>query len=111
MLRSFHYAAFASVFAASAGVDALDAHSDGARQRLKSAQVWYLCVAAHFTRAYLSEAASASFIPATDEQLLTLLRLHLLEKAVYELNYELNNRPNWVRIPLAGIASLLNSRD
>jgi maltose alpha-D-glucosyltransferase/alpha-amylase len=39
-----------------------------------------------------------------------LLRLHLLEKAVYELNYELNNRPAWVRIPLAGIASLLNSQ-
>jgi trehalose synthase-fused probable maltokinase len=111
MLRSFHYAAFASVFAVSAGVDALDAHGDGARQRLKSAQVWYLCVAAHFTRAYLNEAGNASFIPATEEQLRTLLRLHLLEKAVYELNYELNNRPNWVRIPLAGIASLLNSRD
>ncbi len=108
MLRSFHYAAFASVFAASIGVDARDAHSE-ARQRLKAAQVWYLCVAAHFTRAYLNETGRASFNPASEEQLATLLRLHLLEKAVYELNYELNNRPDWVRIPLAGIASLLDS--
>jgi trehalose synthase-fused probable maltokinase len=109
MLRSFHYAAFASVFAASIGVDARDAHGEDARQRLKAAQVWYLCVAAHFTRAYLNEAGRASFNPASAEQLATLLRLHLLEKAVYELNYELNNRPDWVRIPLAGISSLLDS--
>jgi maltose alpha-D-glucosyltransferase / alpha-amylase len=108
MLRSFHYAAFASVFAASTGANA---HSEDVRQRLKSAQVWYLCAATHFTSAYLTEAGSASFIPATEEQLATLLRLHLLEKAVYELNYELNNRPDWVRIPLTGIASLLDARD
>ena len=107
MLRSFHYAAFASVFAT--GTDA-DANSEDAHRRLKVAQVWYLCVAAYFTNAYLNEAGSASFIPANEEQLATLLRLHLLEKAVYELNYELNNRPAWVRIPLAGIASLLNSQ-
>lgn len=107
MLRSFHYAAFASVFATSTDADA---NSEDAQRRLKVAQVWYLCVAAHFTNAYLNEAGSASFIPANEEQLATLLRLHLLEKAVYELNYELNNRPAWVRIPLAGIASLLNSQ-
>jgi trehalose synthase-fused probable maltokinase len=108
MLRSFHYAAFASVFATGAGANA---HSEDTRQRLKAAQVWYLCVAAHFTNAYLDEAGGASFIPANEEQLATLLRLHLLEKAVYELNYELNNRPDWVRIPLAGISSLLDSGD
>jgi trehalose synthase-fused probable maltokinase len=107
MLRSFHYAAFASVFATGAGANA---HSEDTRQRLKAAQVWYLCVAAHFTNAYLDEAGGASFIPANEEQLATLLRLHLLEKAVYELNYELNNRPDWVRIPLAGISSLLDSQ-
>ena len=107
MLRSFHYAAFASVFATEAGANA---HSEDTRQRLKAAQVWYLCVAAHFTNAYLDEAGGASFIPANEEQLATLLRLHLLEKAVYELNYELNNRPDWVRIPLAGISSLLDSQ-
>jgi maltose alpha-D-glucosyltransferase / alpha-amylase len=108
VLRSFHYAAFASVFATSTSADA---HSEETRELLKAAQVWYLCVAAHFMHAYLNEAGVASFIPANEEQLAALLRLHLLEKAVYELNYELNNRPDWVRIPLAGIASLLNSPD
>ena len=37
----------------------------------------------------------------------TLLTIFELEKAVYELRYELNNRPDWVRIPVAGIARLL----
>ncbi len=106
MLRSFHYAAFASVFAMSA---AADAPPEIVRQRLKVAQVWYLWVAAHFTNAYLKEAGRAPFIPASEKQFTDLLRLHLLEKAVYELNYELNNRPDWVRIPLAGTSSLLNS--
>jgi predicted trehalose synthase len=41
--------------------------------------------------------------PATEK----LLSIFELEKAVYELRYELNNRPDWVRIPVAGIASLL----
>lgn len=106
MLRSFHYAAFASVFTTSG---AAEAHSESTRQRLSVAQTWYSWVAAHFTHAYLSQAGGASFIPADQEQLANLLRLHLLEKAVYELSYELNNRPDWVRIPLAGILSLLSS--
>ena len=36
-----------------------------------------------------------------------LLDLFLIDKALYELNYELNNRPDWVRIPLRGLAELL----
>lgn len=106
MLRSFHYAAFASVFNTT---NAAEAHSERTRQRLRVAQAWYSWVAADFARAYLDEAGSASFIPANTQQLANLLRLHLLEKAVYELSYELNNRPDWVRIPLAGILSLLSS--
>ena len=106
MLRSFHYAAFASVFTTT---NAEEAHSEHTRQRLKVAQTWYSWVAAEFANAYLEEADDASFIPTDKGQLANLLRLHLLEKAVYELSYELNNRPDWVRIPLTGILSLLNS--
>jgi predicted trehalose synthase len=36
-----------------------------------------------------------------------LLRVFELEKAVYELRYELNNRPDWVKIPVAGILRML----
>lgn len=106
MLRSFHYAAFASVFTTT---NAADTHRERARQRLRVAQTWYSWIAAEFAKAYLEEAADASFLPANREELENLLRLHLLEKAVYELGYELNNRPDWLQIPLTGILSLLSS--
>ncbi len=38
-----------------------------------------------------------------------MMQTFLLEKAIYELGYELNNRPDWVRIPLRGIKSIMNS--
>ena len=47
-------------------------------------------------------------MPATQAEIKTVLELHLLEKAIYELGYELNNRPTWVGIPLQGIGKLLS---
>ncbi|MBA2605220.1 MAG: hypothetical protein H0U94_16685 [Acidobacteria bacterium] len=49
------------------------------------------------------------FIPAEPSQRDTLLRLFVLDKALYELNYELNNRPDWVRIPIKGILDILDT--
>ena len=46
----------------------------------------------------------AAYLPESREETQVLLELHLLEKAVYELGYELNNRPTWVGIPLQGIS-------
>ena len=46
-------------------------------------------------------------MPATREELQSLLTIYLLEKAVYELGYELNTRPEWVGLPLEGIERLL----
>jgi len=51
------------------------------------------------------------WLPADDQALEALLRILLFEKAVYELRYELNNRPSWVHIPLGGVASLLGLPD
>jgi predicted trehalose synthase len=48
-----------------------------------------------------------SLLPPGESNARTLLTIFELEKAVYELRYELNNRPDWVRIPVAGIARLL----
>ena len=45
-------------------------------------------------------------LPPTRDERQLLLDAYLLEKAVYELSYELNNRPDWVRIPLQGIRHL-----
>jgi maltose alpha-D-glucosyltransferase/alpha-amylase len=48
-----------------------------------------------------------AFLPQTHEELRILCDLHLLEKAIYELGYELEHRPDWVRLPLQGILQLL----
>jgi maltose alpha-D-glucosyltransferase / alpha-amylase len=53
-------------------------------------------------------ARPGGFLPEDDEQLVILLDCCLLEKAVYELGYELNNRPDWAFIPLRGLLQLLH---
>ena len=71
------------------------------------ANFWYQWVSKTFLRSYLEETESASFLPKDLQQLEVLLDAYLLEKAIYELNYELNNRPDWLGIPLKGIIQLL----
>ena len=56
-----------------------------------------------------STPSSPSLLPAGRPATEKLLQIFELEKAVYELRYELNNRPDWVPIPVAGIARLLES--
>ena len=56
--------------------------------------------------AYL-DTVEPALLPASEAGTEKLLQIFELEKAVYELRYELNNRPDWVRIPVAGILRLL----
>jgi maltose alpha-D-glucosyltransferase/alpha-amylase len=49
----------------------------------------------------------AALLPCQRDELEGLLTVYLLEKAVYELGYELNNRPEWVHLPLQGIEQLM----
>jgi maltokinase len=67
---------------------------------------WEMRARDEFLDAYL-ESADASLLPAGRHGVEQLLSVFELEKAVYELRYELNNRPDWVRIPVAGILRLL----
>jgi trehalose synthase-fused probable maltokinase len=106
MLRSFHYAAFAPLLT-SAGEKPIAAPADVARLSLW-AETWNAWVAERFLSSYFATAGTAAYLPASREEARNLLDLHLLEKAVYELGYELNNRPTWVGIPLQGIARLLS---
>jgi len=106
MLRSFHYAAFSFHLASPDGATAEEIKSYDVRPW---AERWYASVSERFLNAYFQNVVGAAFIPPDHDELFPLLRLHLLEKAVYELGYELNNRPAWVAIPLEGISQLLNS--
>jgi trehalose synthase-fused probable maltokinase len=61
-----------------------------------------------FLARYL-HAVDPALLPSGDAQIVNLLSIFELEKAIYELQYELNNRPDWVAIPVAGIRKLLES--
>jgi maltose alpha-D-glucosyltransferase/alpha-amylase len=86
MLRSFDYAAHTAA----------------------QPEAWVERISQEFLNAYLTTAEGASFLPANEEELRMLLEVCLLEKAVYEVCYELNNRPDWVGIPLRGILRILD---
>lgn len=101
MLRSFHYASH------SAAVKWLGKESDSAKRIEQWTHAWHVWVSAAFLTEYLDAAAQATFLPQVPQDLRTLLDVLVLEKAVYELIYELNNRPDWVGIPLRGIAQLV----
>ncbi len=93
MLRSFHYASSAAQT------------SGGMEWR----RFWFRWVAAEFLKAYITNAQGAAFWPGSSQARDLLLSVHLLEKAVYELGYELNNRPDWVVIPLNAILEILDT--
>ena len=101
MLRSFNYAAYASLFARTSSQPVEFA-------RLEPwAHIWQTWTTGAFLRGYFDVSGDAVFLPRDPVQRDALLRLFLLDKALYELNYEINNRPDWLRIPLWGIFELL----
>jgi maltose alpha-D-glucosyltransferase/alpha-amylase len=104
MLRSFHYAAYTSLFGhlGSAVVRPEDLTALEPWVRL-----WTIWIGSAFLKSYLEYAMPGGFLPTNRDDFKILLNVYLLEKALYELGYELNNRPDWVRIPLVGIQELL----
>lgn len=107
MLRSFHYAArTASNLAKEREKDS--PKSDTSVDSLASR--WCDMASREFLRSYRSTAGDAKFLPSSDADFQALLRVYLLEKAIYELGYELNNRPAWLQIPLEGVRDIVTSR-
>jgi maltose alpha-D-glucosyltransferase/alpha-amylase len=100
MLRSFHYAERAALLAETGSVHP-SSERDSAIPELLS--LWRRAASSRFLELYRATAQGAPFLPKDLDEFNALLRLHALEKAVYELGYELNNRPSWLAIPLNGI--------
>jgi maltose alpha-D-glucosyltransferase/alpha-amylase len=101
MLRSFAYAAMNALFSnLNAGPDQLRFFN----QRLREWEEWSRTA---FLHGYLRQAAGAPFLPAQEKHLELLLSCFILDKAFYETEYELNNRPDWLSIPLEGIITFL----
>ena len=104
MIRSFHYVAHTSVMKQGT------IRAEDAPALNPWVELWYKYAAGTFLKSYLDTAKDALFVPKEKEELDILLKVFILEKAVYELGYELNSRPEWVIIPLKGIKYLLEEK-
>jgi maltose alpha-D-glucosyltransferase/alpha-amylase len=103
MIRSFEYAAFSGLYKVT------HAHPDALERLEPWARIWQGWMSAAFLAAYRPVAASLlGDDPAATRALLDLFRL---EKALFELQYEIDYRPDWVPIPLTGLAQLIREAD
>ena len=68
--------------------------------------MWETCTSVGFLGNYREAVAGQGILPTEDKEFALFLDAFLLDKALYELAYELDNRPAWVRIPLLGILAL-----
>ena len=107
MLRSFDYAARVALRAIPVSTDGGGVVDHTSLAPL--ADQWVAWVSAAFLGGYWSSTGTAPFVPREPEERRLLLGAFVLEKAIYEIGYELNNRPGWVDIPLRGFLRLLSS--
>jgi maltose alpha-D-glucosyltransferase/alpha-amylase len=103
MVRSFSYAA--------------EAVLRGARVRIEDlptiepwTEAWTQWVSAAYLGAYLQAIEGSPLAPSSDEFRDLLLDFYELEKVIYEIEYELHNRPDWLHIPLQGLSNILERR-
>jgi maltose alpha-D-glucosyltransferase / alpha-amylase len=100
MLRSFSYAAYATL------INFTARRPEDLGRLMFWARLWERSVSAEFLRAYRAISQGSNHVPSEAAAFRQLLDAYLLDKALYELLYELNNRPAWVRIPVEGILAL-----
>lgn len=105
LLRSFDYAAQTALRQVTA-----DRPHDYARLK-PAADTWKDLTGSTFLEGYERAVENCPIYPADPETGRTLIGLFMLEKALYEILYELNNRPDWLTIPLRGLLALLNSEN
>ena len=102
MIRSFHYAVSAKLFYSNETKNADKVKLQSAADR------WFYLIRETFTETYLEALGKEQKLYASKAEINFLFLLHLLEKAIYEVGYELNGRPDWLKIPLKGIEQVIN---
>jgi len=102
LFRSYHYAIYATIF------NNIDHYHQPQEALFKAAELLYSYLTGVFLESYLLKIQKANLNIGYDQERLFILKYCLLEKAVYELGYELNSRPNWALIPLKGISNIIN---
>ncbi|MGE5354121.1 MAG: maltose alpha-D-glucosyltransferase [Acidobacteriota bacterium] len=97
MVRSFHYAVYSVFFQRS------KMHPEDASIMQPWIEPWYYYITGAFLSSYLEAIKGYDIVPEKRDELNILLTLFLIDKSIYEVGYELNNRPDWVIIPMQGI--------
>ncbi|MBA2491829.1 MAG: alpha-amylase, partial [Gammaproteobacteria bacterium] len=104
MLRSFNYAAYAALF------DATEDQPPDLAQLEPRAQEWERVTAEAFLAGYAEGARDCPAYPRDADHARRLIELFTLEKAFYEVRYELANRPKWLAIPVKGLLTILDPK-
>ena len=108
LLRSFHYVSHAALFG---DVPGIVASREGHPQLEKWAHAWYRWVSSIFLKEYLDAAKNAPFLPEHKDEFDILLASYRMERALIEIEYETEQRPQWIRIPVRGILEQMQSKD
>ena len=101
MFRSFHYSIYATIF------NNGDKYPFEQEELFKAGEILFKYFVGVFIQTYTDVAQGGNLNIGYQKEIDFLLKYCLLEKAVYELGYELNSRPRWAVIPLTGIASIM----
>jgi maltose alpha-D-glucosyltransferase/alpha-amylase len=102
MMRSFQYAAYSALWQPAM-------RKEDVPFLERWADLWYRQMSSVFLQSYLETTSGAIFIPQNSEDLQIMLEAYLLDKAVYEIGYELNHRPSWVVIAIRGVKHILQT--
>jgi maltose alpha-D-glucosyltransferase/alpha-amylase len=106
LIRSFHYVAHSALLRQVP----LTPHPEDYLPVLQHwARYWSVWVSVAFLTSYLDVVRQAHLLPEDPEHLKILLDAYVLEKAIYEIGYELNNRPDWVKVPLQGVLQMMET--
>jgi maltose alpha-D-glucosyltransferase/alpha-amylase len=102
MIRSFHYAIYGAKF-----LDAHFAHPGEDQNLEKWTKPWYNVISGLFLNGYYDTMKKSPLLPISIQERDLLLEVFLLDKSVYEIAYEINNRPEWAIIPLQSLQQLI----
>ncbi len=102
LFRSFHYAIYATIF------NNGESYHRTQEELFEAAEVLYGYLTSVFLGEYTEQVQNANLNIGYNQERIFILKYCLLEKAVYEIGYELNSRPRWALIPLKGISNIIN---